>query len=147
VTDDELLAAVRQFLTADGWPHTDDADGIDAAFQGEHGRWKCRAVAAGEQVRFFSIAPVDGSARVAEVRELVARINWDLPIGNFEVDADGRTIRCKTAIDVGGDRITPSLLRHVVWGNVSLMDRYLPAITAVVDGSMTPSEAVAAAEA
>lgn len=148
MTDEELRAAVVDFLTTDGWPHTVADDGrIELAFQGEHGRWRCQAVARRDQVRFFSVAPVDGSGRLTEVREAVARINWDLPTGNFEVDAEGRTIRCKTSIDVGDDRLTPALLRHVVWGNVSLMDRYLPALQAVVEGTQSPADAVAAVEA
>jgi hypothetical protein len=142
---------VVAFLDQDGWPHVPgrDDDVLETAFQGEHGRWKCHVVIAGEvdQVRFYSVVPVaDGAARVAELREAVARVNWDLPIGNFEVSADGTVLRCKTAIDVGGDRLTVELLRHVVWGNVATMDRYLPAFEAVASGSASPADAVAAVE-
>jgi hypothetical protein len=146
-----LHDVVVGFLESDGWPFVVDEDGvIETAFQGEHGRWKCRVVLAPavDQVRCYSsVRLADGAARVGELREAVARANWDLPIGNFEVSEDGSVVRCKTAIDVGGDELTPALLRHVLWGNVATMDRYLAAFEAVASGSASPADAVAAAEA
>jgi hypothetical protein len=147
-----LRDVVVAFLDEDGWPHGPGPDDgvIETAFQGEHGRWKCHVVVAEavDQVRCYSIVPMPAgaAARVWQLREAVALANWDLPIGNFEVSADGTVVRCKTAIDVGGDELTPALLRHVGWGNVATMDRYLPAFEAVASGAASPADAVAAAE-
>jgi hypothetical protein len=68
-----------------------------------------------------------------------------MEIGNFELDFDSGEIRFKTSLDVTGDRITPDLIKQLVYINVLTIDRYLPSIQAVLDGA-TPVDAIRAIE-
>ncbi len=68
-----------------------------------------------------------------------------MEIGNFELDFDSGEIRFKTSLDVTGDRITPALIKQLVYINVLTIDQYLPSIQAVLDGA-TPVDAIRAIE-
>ncbi len=68
-------------------------------------------------------------------------------IGNFELDFTDGEIRYKTSIDVEGDRLTSALIRQLVYANVTMMDEYLPGIKAVVEGELSPEDAIAKIEA
>lgn len=71
--------------------------------------------------------------------------NYGTLIGNFELDFSDGEIRYKTSIDVQGDRLTPALIKRLVYTNVTMMDDYLPGIQAVVAGQ-DPAEAIRAIE-
>ena len=88
--------------------------------------------------------PVPAEAR-AEIALLLTRVNFGIVHGNFELDLDDGELRYKTSIDVRGDRLTEALFENVVAANVSMFDRYVPAIEAVVRGE-DPAVAVAAIE-
>ncbi|MEB3294607.1 MAG: hypothetical protein VKJ24_15735 [Synechococcales bacterium] len=53
---------------------------------------------------------------------------------HFELDFNDGEIQYKTSIDVEGDRLTPALIKRLVYTNVAMMDDYLPGIQAVVAG-------------
>ncbi|MBP0018071.1 MAG: hypothetical protein J7647_10995 [Cyanobacteria bacterium SBLK] len=67
-------------------------------------------------------------------------------LGNFELDFEDGEIRYKTSIDVESDRLTPALIKQIVYPNVMMMDEYLPGILAVINGDKTPREAIAQIE-
>ena len=48
----------------------------------------------------------------------------------------------KTSIDVEGDRLSEALIKHLVYSNVLIVDRYLPGIMTVIYGEMLPVEAI-----
>jgi hypothetical protein len=81
------------------------------------------------------------------VAEFLTRANYGLVIGNFEQDWDDGEVRYKTSLDVEDCELSAMLFAHIVFANVTAMDRYLPGLVAVIAGSQTPSEAVAAVEA
>ncbi len=118
-------------------------------FQGENGQWTCYAQAREEQAQllFYAVCPVKApeDKRMA-VAELLTRANYGLFIGNFEQDMTDGEIRYKTSIDVEGDRLTPALVKPLVYANVLMMDRYLPGIMSVIYGNAAPAEAVAKTE-
>ena len=116
---------------------------------GDHGDWTTAAQAREEarQAFIYSIARehVPADART-EAAILMARLNWGLSLGTFELDLDDGQIRLRTSIDVGETELTPELVKPLLLSNLSLMDHYLPAIHAVADGA-TASEALAAVTA
>jgi hypothetical protein len=73
--------------------------------------------------------------RRKEIAMLLTRANFGLVIGNFELDLDDGELRYKTSIDVEDAELTEALLDHLVLANVATMDRYLPAIEAVIAGA------------
>lgn len=144
-----LTDQVIAFLDHDEWPWEDggssgDATVLKTAFQGDNGRWVCAIVVReGEgQILFYSLLPeATPEDRLPAMYEAVARANEDLMLGNFEVASDDGTLRFKTSIDVGGQDLTPDLMRPVVLANVITTDQHLPALTAVQQG-VPPVEAL-----
>jgi hypothetical protein len=146
-----ILDAVSQFLKDSNWPFTpmDDPSLLQMVYRGKNGSWACYARAREEhsQFIFYSVAPLTTpESSMLEVAEYLIRVNYGLMIGNFDLDfADGE-VRCKTGISVEGASLTPPLIQSVVYANVLMMDRYLPGLTAVMTGYLTPEEAYRDAE-
>ncbi|MGB5709470.1 MAG: YbjN domain-containing protein, partial [Waterburya sp.] len=78
--------------------------------------------------------------------EFLTRANYGITIGNFEMDFDSGEIHYKTSIDVGEDRLSTALVQQLVYANVTIADRYLPGIMAVIYGKVSPAEAIAQIE-
>ena len=147
----EILDVAISFFKEDGWSFTqlEDQPILRVGFEGENGQWTCYAQALEEQTQLlvYSICPVKTPEdRRMAVAELLTRANYGLFIGNFELDFDDGEIRYKTSIDVEGDRLSPALVRPLVYANVMMMDRYLPGIMSVIYGDVAPAEAVARVE-
>ena len=109
--------------------------------------WTCYAEAreAQHRVIFYAVPPVTvPEHRRAAAAELIARANFGVTIGNLELDfADGE-VRCKTSLDVTGDRLSPALMHSLVLANLKVMHHYLPAVKAVIAGA-TPADTIARA--
>ena len=147
-----LLDIAEQFFIEDDWEyHRVDPRGIlRMAFTGGNGNWLCflQAREAQRQIAFYSICPLRvPEAKRSLVAEFLARANYGLVIGNFEQDWDDGEIRYKTSLDIEDCELSAALLSHIVYANVTSMDRYLPGLVAVIAGSQSPSEAVLAIEA
>lgn len=147
-----LLAIAEHFFVAEGWEYQrlEHREILRMGFTGGNGNWTCfvQSREAQRQIAFYSICPL----RVPEskrqlVCEFLTRANYGLIVGNFEQDWDDGEVRYKTSLDVEDSELTPSLLAHIVYANVTAMDRYLPGIIAVLAGSQSPLDAIAAIEA
>jgi hypothetical protein len=150
-TSGQILEEIVSFFTKDDWPYTKikGEPVLLTAFQGENGKWNCSAKVREEQEQFvfYSICPANApeNKRLA-VAEFLTRANSGMIIGNFELDfADGE-IRFKTSIDVDGDTLTSALIKRLVYANVTMMDEYLPGIMSVIDGEVSPEDAIAQIE-
>lgn len=139
-----LLGILERFFDEDGWVVTPQAEHeiLWVGFEGNNGQWKCCAQAREDeqQMVFYSICPrrVEAPER-ARMAEFITRANYGIVIGNFEMDyADGE-VRFKTSIDVEDARLTFPLIHHVVYANLLMTDRYLPGITAVIEGQTAQS--------
>lgn len=140
---DDLLQLMSECLREDGWivePVTGETM-VLTLYQGDQSQWECWAETheADRQILFYSICPVVATIEVrAQVAEMICRANWDLAIGNFELDWDRGQIRFKTSLDVTGDRLSPPLVRTLIYSNVLTLETYLPAITAVIESGVDP---------
>ncbi|MGF1488260.1 MAG: YbjN domain-containing protein, partial [Prochloraceae cyanobacterium] len=109
---------------------------IQFVFSGENGRWNCLLKTRENQAQliFYSIfpIPVPESKRIA-IAEFITRANYNIIIGNFELDFDNGEIRYKTSIDVEGDRLSNSNLESIIYPNLGTIDRYLPGIKAIIE--------------
>ncbi len=146
-----LLDAIIRFLGDEGWDFAREggADVVRTGYRGDNGRWGCFAQTREElnQAVFFSVLPtVVAEDRRLAMAELLTWVNFDLVIGNFELDLDGGHVRYKTSIDVEGTELTPTLVRPLVYDNVLTMDRYLPALDAVALEGAIPREAYRAVD-
>lgn len=127
------------------WHETADNEVIAAQVSTENGTWTCYVVARETDGRctIYSQAPW---ATPDELRhamaELITRINFGLPIGNFEMDYSDGEVRFKTSIDVSGSHLAGELFDGLLEPNLGVMDVYLPALEAVRDARMTPLAAI-----
>jgi hypothetical protein len=142
----DLFDTVLDFFAAENWEvsQAGTEPAVSLEFQGQHGRWTCFAEIRQpfEQFLFYSIAPLRVAPdRRMEVAEFLTRANYGLPLGSFEMDLDEGDIHFKTGIDVEGEELTQGLVKHVVYTNVIMMDRYLPGIERVATGT-SPREAI-----
>ncbi len=142
-----IFEAIINFFKLDEWPVSiiENESALRMSFQGENGQFTCYAQAreAHQQFIFYSICPVkvpEGKRLV--VAEFLTRANYGMVMGNFELDFRDGEIRYKTSIDVEGDRLSPSLSRHVIYPNVMMMDRYLSGIMMVTYGGLSPEQAI-----
>jgi hypothetical protein len=142
-----LIDLLEGFFQAESWEYQrlERRDVLRLGFTGSSGNWTCYAQTreAQRQVVFYSICPLrapDGKRML--MAEFLTRANYGLILGNFELDLDDGEIRYKTSLDIEDAELTPMLLSHIVYANVTSMDRYLPGIIAVIAGSQTPLAAV-----
>lgn len=77
------------------------------------------------------------------VLELLARINWRLEVGNFDIDLKDGEIICRVSVRIGGIELDDGTVSWIVFGSVARMDRFFPAIAAVVYGNASPQKALA----
>jgi hypothetical protein len=146
-TDKQIFEEVVNFFQTDDWPFVQIAEqpALQTSFQGNNGKWNCYANTRIEQQQFifYSVCPVNTpeDKRLA-MAEFIARANYGMAIGNFELDfADGE-IRYKTSIDVEGDELSFALIKQLVYANVTMMDEYLPGMMTVIYGDVSPEEAI-----
>ena len=118
---------------------------LQMAFQGDSGKWTCYARARDEQQQFvfYSVCPVTAPEDKRQaVAEFIARANYGMILGNFELDFSDGEIRYKTSIDVGNDKITYELIRQVVYSNVMMMDKYQSGIMSLIYSYLSPEDAI-----
>ncbi|MCL6560792.1 MAG: YbjN domain-containing protein [Firmicutes bacterium] len=149
--DQPIIDVVVEFFKNDGWHFSQVGEEplLRLDVSGEHGEWTCFAQAREEkkQFIFYSVCPVPvpEDKRVA-VAEFLTRANYGLVIGNFEMNFQNGNVEFRTSIDVEGDRLSPALVRNLVYANIATMGRYLPGIMALIHYDLSPSEAIARVE-
>jgi hypothetical protein len=151
ITTERIFQTMVNFFTEDDWSYAkiQGEPALYLAFEGDNGSWNCYAKAreGEEQFVFYSICPI----KVPKVKrrtlgEFIARANYGMMIGNFELDFTDGEIRYKTSIDVEGDKLSFALIKRLVYANVTMMDEYLPGIKLVLEGGMSPEDAIAQIE-
>ncbi len=144
------MGAALDFLRAEGWPtpRKIEAEVIELDFERDDVPWACylEAREAERQVLFYTTLKVHAAAqRIPAMLEFVARANFGLAVGNFELDPDDGEIRFKTSVDVNNTELTRGLLSGLTSLNVAAVHVYLPGIEAVIGGAEARA-AIAAVE-
>jgi hypothetical protein len=146
MSEQPIFDVMQKFFKDDEWPIT-QLEGkpiLRTAFKGDNGQWACFAQARDDrqQFIFYSVCQTNTPApKRAAMAEFLTRANYGLIIGNFEMDFSDGEVRYKTSIDVENDRLTTPLVKSLVYANVSVMDRYLPGIMALMYNDDTTPEA------
>lgn len=142
-----IYDAMSRYFTGATWPYAPVEDGISIAlrFAGDDAEWSCVAQALEDQdvFLFFSILPEDAAAdRRAEVAEFVARANYGMLTGAFEVSLDTGDVRYRTGVRLGelpddawaDGQLAERLIEEAVRANVITMDTYVAGLRAVLNG-------------
>ncbi|AFZ26573.1 protein of unknown function (DUF1790) [Cylindrospermum stagnale PCC 7417] len=146
-TSETIFGVIVNFFKKSGWLFSQFAEEpvLYITYQGKNGRWNCCAKAREQQQQFvfYSVCPVTApkSQRQA-IAEFIAMANYDMIIGNFELDFRDGEIRYKTSIDVEGDRLSFACINNLVYANVNMMDKYLPGIMSVIAGDVLSTSAI-----
>ena len=145
--DQPILKVVTDSLTQNGQPmyQWEGETVVSFPYKAKNGRWRCYADARDDSFLccFYSVFPetVPEEQRLA-MAEFMTRVNYKLTVGSFEMDFYDGEVRLRTSIDVEGDRLSMALFRQLTVANVTMMDRYFPAIKAIISGEMSPEEAI-----
>lgn len=144
----QIFNAVVDFLTDDGWKYTileEDQDllALTLSFKGRNGSWQCFAIVDEEKhwLRFYSILPVHvPESKRHEANEFIARANYGLMLGNYEIDMNDGEVRFKTSVDAEGGELTKPMIDNLLRSNLISMDRYFPGMMAVLYSDRSPAE-------
>lgn len=106
--------------------------------EGDNGSWVLWVETLEDEgvVRVFSSWPHEvPPERRQAVMELVTRANPGLTVGSLDLDLDRGQVSLRTALDLGGEPLTPGLLEGLVRTNVTAFDDFLPRLQATIDGA------------
>ncbi len=141
-----ILDRVKGFLEADGWSYEEDEE-RGALFSAVSFDDTDFAVIFGirdevQLILFYVInpepVPVEGRLAVAE---FMSRANYQINIGNFEMDFEDGEVRYRTSVDVEGVEWGEQLFQNLVGTGVRTMQGYHEALQAVASGSMSAADA------
>lgn len=122
----------------------DEIPTVEADIERSEGSWTLQAslYSDGAVLVVVSILP-DAVAedRRAEVASLLGTVNWDLMLGNAEMDAGAGTVRFRTGLFLAGEALTELQANAVVRSNIGTSALVFPAVAAVVAGEATAGEA------
>lgn len=141
-----IFDTMLEFFQAEDWKF-EQLEGqpiLRMGINGKNGKWACYAQAREEQEQFvfYSVSPMNAPEdRRLATAELLTRINYGLVVGNFEMDMRDGEIRYKTSVDVENDRISLPLIKNLVFINLQMMDRSLPALMSCMYGGLSPQQA------
>ena len=142
-----MLATVGLYFAERGWPvaQHDSLPVLRMEYEGDHGRWPCYAKIdeARQQLSVLSLLPdlvVPEQRR--QVAEFLARANYLLPLGSFDMDFSDGEIRFRATIDVSQATLTAGLIDPLVKANWVVVDEHIRALRAVATGEATPEDAI-----
>ncbi|HLJ56832.1 MAG TPA: YbjN domain-containing protein [Chthonomonadaceae bacterium] len=144
----QLYAAMRRFFEEEQWKfhEIEGQSAVRLGCTGENGDWTCVAQIKENPGRFLFYSVLAVRAPAAErsaVAEFIARANYGMVLGNFELDYTDGEIRYKTSAYL--EELLPSreLFHTLVYTNLLMTDKYLPGIMSVIYAGMTPDLAMA----
>ena len=106
----------------------------------------CREEA--QQLIVRVLLPFQAAAqRRPAVAEFLARVNYSLVLGNFEMDYSDGTLSFRVGIDVENDHLTPALVRSLIACALTTADFFYESAAAVAVGGITPALALEMAQA
>jgi hypothetical protein len=81
-------------------------------------------------------------ARRAAMAEFMARVNYEIAVGAFEMDYNDGEVSFRAGVDVSGDRLTPALVRNVVGCSLMTSDHFFAGLAALAVGGLPPTMAL-----
>lgn len=142
-----LYDQMINFFEEDGWYYKPfkNIHALRMPFKGEKSSWACIAQTQEEErlFVFYSVCPVKADvANRPTAAEFIMLANYGIVLGNFEMDISDGEIRFKTSVGLGQLDWLDELIKVAVYTNVFSMDKYISALLQVIEGDITPSEAM-----
>ncbi len=141
--DAEGLTPTSTHVQTEDGAHNEAIHTLQLSINGKHGSWLCllRVFSQTERVVVYSVLPeAVPQAQIDRLLHMLARINYGLVLGNFEIDIDDGEVRYKTSLDAENMTLNATILRNLVYGNFFGMDLYIRAILAALAHPNRPIE-------
>lgn len=146
-----IKETVREFIDEmkwTSWVELDDRN-LRGIVYGEVGRWICylswderESHVACHSCCGMKVPAVSRTA----VNEYLAMANFNLRLGNFEMEHSTGEVCFKTSAPLEGIEPTMEFVKALAFANFSMMDRYMPGLMAVAFGNQDPKKAIEKAE-
>jgi hypothetical protein len=81
-----------------------------------------------------------------ETMEFVTRVNYDLVIGNFELNLENGSVRFKSSVDFTGFELEGPMIRDAIKSAMDAVEDYADALVAVMKGKKKAKKALEDAE-
>lgn len=140
------VSVVEHFFAEDDWHCRKEVRdevvifrGGVAGFSGMYSDYAFLLVVGSYDIQCYATFPANLKDAVTKVAELIARINYQIKYGGFELNCDNGELRfhiCVPAVAVRHDSF--ALMRFLMLTPVQMLDRYAKVITAVLVGSDLP---------
>ena len=144
----EIAGAVDAFLKAEGLFYSfDEERGMFRFGMQYDGRMQKMDIAVRIRDDYFivyAIPPLTANGCLPEMAEFIARVNYGLQNGCFEMDYEDGEIRFRTFVDCDGQLPGENVIRNGIYTAVAMMRRYGDGVAAVIFGAQTPVIAAAA---
>lgn len=117
--------------------------------KGSNTEWTCYAYSKEleRQLVLYSVFPYKVKPyKLAAIAEFVARVNYDMMLGNFELNFDTGEVRYKTSVDLGLHIFERTTLQSLMEANFACMDTYFEGLMKIIYGSISPEEVIKAIE-
>ena len=145
-----LMSQLAGFLETEEWRYhvVEGEPLLHMGFSGANGRWYCFAQAREDfnQLLFYSVLlPQTPPDRIYAMAEFIARVNYGLALGNFELDFSDGEVRFKTSLDAT-DLPAAALddhIRNLVYGNLLTVDHYHEGAVRVMETDVAPEDVAA----
>jgi hypothetical protein len=141
------LETIRQVLVDAGFTpqafRQDDAEGFVMDLKDDLYESAIAMVVSGESRFLFTIDLQDKGrhAVLPRIAEFLARVNFGLLAGTFEMDYEDGSARYRASLDYEGTELSGVLVRNIVLGATETCQCYVPALAAVIRGELTAKEA------
>jgi hypothetical protein len=143
----EAFEMLRKVLTQIEW--ASDPDEESASFYIDFGPPHdpvSDAVAAiateAEQFLFYvNMGPMAPPERKDEVARFISRVNWELSIGNFEMDHEDGFVRFRSSIAFSNTVLTEALIRNAILAAMQAVEIYADPVVDVLGRGKSAQEA------
>jgi len=123
----------------------DDEKTFRTHFHGSNSSFSTYVFAYNEErlLRTYSKCPIKiPHQKLSAITELIARINLDLSIGNFDIDLEEGIVLFRTSMKICTENPGQQIIGTLIFGNCMSMDQYFPVIASVIYGNESPKQAV-----
>jgi len=140
------LRDLIDLLEEDGWQYDmPDENVLRLYFQGSNTNLQAQINFQPDREAILAMILLPQKVPLEDARlmcEMIARINYELLFGNFEIDVDTGELRYRTSMPVDDAPFFKNQFRTIFYTAFKTTDRYYPALMSVLFGNRSPDQAM-----
>jgi len=138
--------AFEELFTRENWKYRQKDDrSFFFSFRGNNHRFDFWAIIneKGNVLAVYVILPFTATRdKRSLVAEFLHRANYDMMIGNFEIDYNDGEIRFKTSVDFMEYPVEPEVINRMIDTSLAMADIYTPGLGVLIYADFTPEQAI-----